>query len=121
MDVGRPRRGLDLVGGGVGLAEANVLADGGIEEIVVLLDDGDAAPGQFHHPRSENRTHDHVVFQMSSGASIVFNDPRRFGYMKIIARRALEDELVKGLGPEPLGNEFDAGCWRSPAPARRPA
>ncbi|QWG13236.1 bifunctional DNA-formamidopyrimidine glycosylase/DNA-(apurinic or apyrimidinic site) lyase [Bradyrhizobium sediminis] len=75
----------------------------------VLKDDGDAAPGQFHHPRSENRTHDHVVFQMSSGASIIFNDPRRFGYMKIIARRALDDEpLLKGLGPEPLGNEFDA-------------
>jgi formamidopyrimidine-DNA glycosylase len=75
----------------------------------VLKDDGEAAPGQFHHPRSENRTHDHVVFQMSSGASIVFNDPRRFGYMKVIARRALDDEpLLKGLGPEPLGNEFDA-------------
>ena len=39
----------------------------------------------------------------------IFNDPRRFGYMKIIAREALEDEpLLRGLGPEPLGNEFDA-------------
>ncbi len=29
--------------------------------------------------------------------------------MKIIARKGLEDEpLLKGLGPEPLGNEFDA-------------
>ena len=47
---------------------------------------------------------------MSSGAAIVFNDPRRFGYMKIIARKGLEDEpLLKGLGPEPLGNEFGAG------------
>jgi len=25
-----------------------------------------------------------VVFHMSSGAAIVFNDPRRFGYMKIV-------------------------------------
>jgi formamidopyrimidine-DNA glycosylase len=66
-------------------------------------------PGKFHHPRNEDRTHDHVVFQMSSGASVIFNDPRRFGYMKIIARKALGDEpLLKGLGPEPLGNEFDA-------------
>ena len=66
-------------------------------------------PGQFHHPRSEDRAHDHVVFHMSSGATVIFNDPRRFGYMKIIARDALEDEpLLKGLGPEPLGNEFDA-------------
>ena len=66
-------------------------------------------PGEFHHPRSEDRAHDHVVFHMSSGASVVFNDPRRFGYMKIIARNELEDEpLLQGLGPEPLGNEFDA-------------
>ena len=75
----------------------------------VLEGDGNSTPGQFHHPRSEDRAHDHVVFHMSSGAAIVFNDPRRFGYMKIIARNALEDEpLLKGLGPEPLGNEFDA-------------
>ncbi len=67
------------------------------------------SPGEFHHPRSDDRAHDHVVFHMSSGASVVFNDPRRFGYMKIIARHALEAEpLLKGLGPEPLGNEFDA-------------
>jgi len=67
------------------------------------------APGKFHHPRNEDRAHDHVVFHMSSGAAVVFNDPRRFGYMKIIARHALEGEpLLSGLGPEPLGNEFDA-------------
>src|SRR5712672_516645 len=73
--------------------------------------EGKAGPtlGQFHHPRSEDRAHDHVVFHMSSGAAVVFNDPRRFGYMKIIARHALEEEpLLRGLGPEPLGNEFDA-------------
>jgi len=75
----------------------------------VVKDAQEKAPGQFHHPRSEDRAHDHVMFQMSSGASVIFNDPRRFGYMKIIARNALEDEpLLSGLGPEPLGNEFDA-------------
>ena len=75
----------------------------------VVKDDEQRAPGKFHHPRNEDRAHDHVMFQMSSGASVIFNDPRRFGYMKIIAREALGDEpLLKGLGPEPLGNEFDA-------------
>lgn len=75
----------------------------------VLKPEGAAAPGKFHYPRSEDRAHDHVVFHMSSGAAVVFNDPRRFGYMKIIARNAIEDEpLLKGLGPEPLGNEFGA-------------
>jgi formamidopyrimidine-DNA glycosylase len=75
----------------------------------VIEDEDTKTPGKFHHPRSGDRAHDHVVFHMSSGAAIVFNDPRRFGYMKIIARRALDDEpLLSGLGPEPLGNEFDA-------------
>ncbi|HLZ04392.1 MAG TPA: bifunctional DNA-formamidopyrimidine glycosylase/DNA-(apurinic or apyrimidinic site) lyase [Bradyrhizobium sp.] len=71
--------------------------------------DATATPGEFHHPRSKDIAHDHVLFRMSSGADIVFNDPRRFGYMKVIARDAIESEpLLKGLGPEPLGNAFDA-------------
>jgi formamidopyrimidine-DNA glycosylase len=75
----------------------------------VVEDEASKSPGKFHHPRGEERAHDHVVFHMSSGAAVIFNDPRRFGYMKIIARKALDDEpLLKGLGPEPLGNEFDA-------------
>jgi formamidopyrimidine-DNA glycosylase len=75
----------------------------------VLKEEDENMPGKFHHPRSGDRAHDHVVFHMSSGAAIVFNDPRRFGYMKVIARKALDEEpLLKGLGPEPLGNEFDA-------------
>jgi len=66
-------------------------------------------PGQFHRPRGKNGAHDHVVFHMSSGADVIFNDPRRFGYMKIIARHEIDEEpLLQGLGPEPLGNAFDA-------------
>lgn len=69
----------------------------------------DATPGQFHHPRSEDRSHDHVVFAMSSGKTVIFNDPRRFGFMKVFARADIDSEPhLKDLGPEPLGNAFDA-------------
>lgn len=75
----------------------------------VQMQDKAGTPGEFHHPRGKDAAHDHVLFRMSSGADIVFNDPRRFGYMKIIARNEIDEEpLLKGLGPEPLGNEFDA-------------
>ena len=75
----------------------------------VQQDIGTATPGEFHHPRGKNGAHDHVVFHMSSGADVIFNDPRRFGYMKVIARDDFDEEpLLRGLGPEPLGNEFDA-------------
>jgi formamidopyrimidine-DNA glycosylase len=105
---------------GLGRRAKYLLADLGSGDVLLMhlgmsgsfrlvADDKEKAPGKFHHPRSEDRAHDHVVFHMSSGAAVVFNDPRRFGYMKIIARSKLEDEpLLKGLGPEPLGNEFDA-------------
>lgn len=66
-------------------------------------------PGHFHHRRDESKAHDHVVFDMASGDVVTFNDPRRFGYMKIVPRTELADEpFLRGLGPEPLGNEFDA-------------
>lgn len=75
----------------------------------VLAGKTTAKPGAFHHPRGEDRVHDHVLFHMSNGATIVFNDPRRFGYMKLLARDEIDtDPLLKGLGPEPLGNAFDA-------------
>lgn len=66
-------------------------------------------PGDFHHERGKAGAHDHVVFHMSNGGVATFNDPRRFGCMKLVPRAALDAEpLLRALGPEPLGNEFDA-------------
>lgn len=64
-------------------------------------------PGEFEHERSKAATHDHVVFHMSSGAIVTFNDPRRFGFMKLVPRAQFDQEpLLRLIGPEPLGNEF---------------
>ena len=71
--------------------------------------DCQSTPGAYYHERAKHVAHDHVVFHMSSGAIVTFNDPRRFGSMKLVARQKLDDEpLLRGLGPEPLGNAFDA-------------
>ena len=68
-----------------------------------------STPGSYYHERSKHAAHDHVVFHMTSGAIVTFNDPRRFGSMKIVARNKLDAEpMLKNLGPEPLGNAFDA-------------
>jgi formamidopyrimidine-DNA glycosylase len=77
----------------------------------VFRDDGDSTLGGYYHERSKHVAHDHVVFHMSSGTIVTFNDPRRFGSMKIVARAKLDAEpLLKELGPEPLGNAFDAAA-----------
>ena len=65
--------------------------------------------------RSEEATddekHDHVVFTMSSGAVVTFNDARRFGVMDLIGRNQLDTHPVVGrLGPEPLLAAFDAAA-----------
>lgn len=69
----------------------------------------ETTPGAYYRERSDRRAHDHVVFEMSSGATVSFNDPRRFGSMKLVPREKLDEEpLLRALGPEPLGHAFDA-------------
>ena len=65
-------------------------------------------PGRFRYDRSEDDRHDHVAFQLSSGARVVFNDPRRFGQMTIVAAGERPPGSVQALGPEPLSKTFDA-------------
>jgi formamidopyrimidine-DNA glycosylase len=75
----------------------------------VSQDGAERKPGTYRHEQPQHATHDHVVFHMSNGARIAFNDPRRFGSMKLVARAKLDQEpLLRALGPEPLGNAFDA-------------
>jgi formamidopyrimidine-DNA glycosylase len=63
--------------------------------------------GEFHHPRSKAPAHDHVAFGFAGGASVVYNDPRRFGYMTLAATAALDSHpLFAEIGVEPLGPEF---------------
>ena len=62
----------------------------------------------YYHAKSKLTAHDHVVFHMSSGVRIVFNDPRRFGLMDLIPRKDLaQSKHFRAVGIEPLGNELD--------------
>ncbi|WP_018406551.1 bifunctional DNA-formamidopyrimidine glycosylase/DNA-(apurinic or apyrimidinic site) lyase [Methylocystis rosea] len=66
-------------------------------------------PGAFHHKRDKNAAHDHVVLHLDHARRVVYNDPRRFGYMLLIATQAIdEDKLFRGLGVEPLNGALDA-------------
>lgn len=77
----------------------------------VEREDGCELPGIFHHARSEARKHDHVVLEMErqeGRLAIIYNDPRRFGFMDLIPRADLATcRHFAGMGIEPTGNEFD--------------
>lgn len=67
-------------------------------------------PGDFYYAEPPDPTHTHVVIEVEDGARLEFNDPRRFGYMDLIAEEALATHpWFKAMGPEPLGNEFHMG------------
>ena len=69
--------------------------------------------GWFHVAKIGDRSrtadpHDHVAFVMSSGQSVLFNDPRRFGFMDLCGRGQLADyPALSKMGPEPLSPELD--------------
>ena len=88
-----------------------------IEAATALLEAGKAhrmlvsgvGLGIFHHELLTPEKHDHVVLQIESGARVTFNDARRFGMMDLIeSDRVGEHALLAALGPEPLGNDFNA-------------
>ena len=60
--------------------------------------------GKFTHAQGHDAKHDHLVFTMSNGAVVTYNDARRFGYMTLVPESGLNDHAYfSGLGVEPLG------------------
>jgi formamidopyrimidine-DNA glycosylase len=57
--------------------------------------------------RGKHAAHDHVVLHTGDGARVVYNDPRRFGFMLLIESNELAAHpLLAGLGPEPTGRQL---------------
>jgi formamidopyrimidine-DNA glycosylase len=78
----------------------------------IETDETEATPGRFHHERSKAAAHDHVVFHLKrpdgSHMRVVFNDPRRFGFMLFANAADLDSQpMLAGLGVEPTGNALD--------------
>lgn len=83
---------------------------------------GEIQPGRFHHAAGEDPKHTHIVFETDKGGRIAFNDARRFGYMDILPTSALgESRWFAGLGPEPLGPDFNPAALAKALARRKPA
>ncbi|NRA87852.1 MAG: bifunctional DNA-formamidopyrimidine glycosylase/DNA-(apurinic or apyrimidinic site) lyase [Rhizobiales bacterium] len=57
----------------------------------------------------EHLKHDHVIFSLEDGTEVVYNDPRRFGFLLLAEPNDWQNhKLIKDIGPEPLTDDFDA-------------
>ena len=53
--------------------------------------------------------HNHAIFQFNNGVKIIYNDVRKFGFIKIEkTKKLLQNSHLKKLGPEPLSKKFDS-------------
>ena len=86
--------------------------------ILAMLSDGAALivhlgmSGQWvvHGGRPEEPPgpHDHVEIELDDGTTLVYRDVRRFGLMTLAAQEELDEHpLLRDLGVEPLGNDFN--------------
>ena len=78
------------------------------------------APGDFALAAPADPKHAHVVFETDAGATLTYFDARRFGYMDLIDSATLETHpRFAAMGPEPLGEAFDAAYLASAFAGRR--
>jgi len=86
-------------------SEETLIAHLGMSGRFSIVPPGEAPPGDT------KPAHDHVEWCLSNGHRILYNDPRRFGFMDLCNSADLENsKFLAGLGPEPLGNAFNA-AW----------
>ena len=94
---------------GSGLALAMHLGMTGRFTILAGGPGGGETPGAFYYNGDADPRHDHVIFAMSGGATIRYNDARRFGYMTLFEMAAMDAHPhFKNLGTEPLAGALDA-------------
>ena len=98
---------IDIEGGDVVIAHLGMSGSFRVEGV-----EASDTPGDFHMPRSKDTRHDHVVFHLETPDGerrVVYNDPRRFGFMDLARREDLAGHaFFRDLGAEPTGNALDA-------------
>ena len=56
----------------------------------------------------KDKKHDRIIFNLSNNQKLIYNDIRKFGFIKFIENTNLEQNIhLKNLGPEPLSSKFN--------------
>jgi len=88
---------------------------------VVMIHLGMSGSLRVIDPGTEWKKHDHVGITLSNGKQLRFHDPRRFGLVLHFTVPPEEHPLLRGLGPEPLEDAFDAAHLKKFCATRKAA
>ena len=60
----------------------------------------------FYHSPYLPKKHNHIIFEFDK-LKVVYNDPRRFGYFKLLDNLTKLDKFISNYGPEPFSTKFN--------------
>ena len=64
----------------------------------------------------KDKKHDRVIFNLSKNQKLIYNDVRKFGFIKFLRNDQIDKNLhLKNLGPEPLQGKFTFNYFKKRA------
>ena len=68
----------------------------------------------YHINEEKDKKHDRIIFSLSKNQKLIYNDIRKFGFIKFIKRTNLyQNAHLKNLGPEPLSAKFNSEYFKN--------
>ena len=62
----------------------------------------------FYYENEINKKHNHIIIKFNKFIKLIYNDVRKFGFVKIIPFSSIkENNHLRLLGPEPLNKDFN--------------
>ena len=62
----------------------------------------------YYEIKNSSEKHDRIIFFLKKNIQLIYNDVRKFGFIKIIKLNKIKEiNHLKKLGPEPLGDFFN--------------
>ena len=70
----------------------------------------------FYYEINEKKDekHDRLIFNLSNNQKLIYNDVRKFGFIKFFKSKNLDKNVhIKNLGPEPLSTKFNISYFKN--------
>jgi len=70
----------------------------------------------YYKISNRDKKHNHVIFFLNNDTKLIYNDIRKFGFIKIISTKDIsKNKHLETLGPEPLSKKFNLGYFEKKA------
>ncbi len=81
---------------------------------IIVFKDNKKYKTSFYYKLHENKLkHDHLIISFNRNISLLYNDVRKFGFIKILRTdKVFLTSHLKKLGPEPLSKKFNVSYFK---------